>query len=186
MREPLDAARLARVLDAFGRAADAPVRIYLVGGATAVLEGWRTSTIDVDFVMRPENAALLRAVPALKERLAVNVELASPLDFIPVPPGWEARSPFVGQCGRAAVHHFDPYAQAMAKVERGHRRDLDDVRAMVARGLVRPAEAWRYFARLEPELYRFPAVDAPGFRAAVVEAFGAPGAPEAREGDATG
>jgi hypothetical protein len=173
VRELVDAARLARVLDAFGRAADAPVRVYLVGGATAVVEGWRASTVDIDFAMRPENAALLRAVPDLKERFAVNVELASPLDFIPVPAGWEGRSPFVVRRGRANVHHFDPYAQALAKVERGHRRDLDDVRAMVARGLVAPAAARRYFAEIEPELYRFPAVDPPSFRAAVADAFGA-------------
>lgn len=174
MRDPVDAPRLARVLDAFGRVADAPLRVYLVGGATAVAEGWRAATVDVDFVMRPESAALLRAVPALKERLGVNVELASPLDFIPVPPGWEDRSPFVRQAGAAAVHHFDLYAQALAKVERGHGRDLGDVRAMVARGLIAPAAAWRYFARIEPELYRFPAIDPPAFRAAVARAFGGP------------
>jgi hypothetical protein len=46
--------------------------------ATAVLLGWRGTTIDVDFVMRPEDDALLRAIPALKEELQINVELASP------------------------------------------------------------------------------------------------------------
>ena len=108
----------------------------------------------------------------MREPVAVNVELASPLDFVPVPPGWEDRSPLAARVGRVAFHHFDPYAQAIAKVERGHRRDLDDVRAMVvALGLVDPARARAYFARVEPELYRFPAVDPPSFRAAVDAAF---------------
>ncbi|MGH8594400.1 MAG: hypothetical protein ACREV3_11235 [Gammaproteobacteria bacterium] len=49
-------------MEAFGRAAGRDVRIYLVGGTTAVLMGWRASTIDVDFVMRPEDDALLRAI----------------------------------------------------------------------------------------------------------------------------
>jgi hypothetical protein len=32
--------------------------------------------------------------------------------------------------------HHDLYAQALAKLERGHDRDLDDVDQMLARGLV--------------------------------------------------
>ena len=34
--------------------------------------------------------------------------------------------------------HYDLYAQALAKVERGHARDLADVEAMLERGLVDP------------------------------------------------
>lgn len=179
MRAPIDAARLRRVLEALARAADGELRVYLVGGSTAVAYGWRASTVDVDFVMRPEDPAVLRALPALKERLAVNVELASPLDFVPVAPGWEARSPLAARIGRVAFHHFDLYAQALAKVERGHRRDLDDVRAMVALGLVDPVRARASFALIEPELYRFPAIDPPSYRRAVDAAFPAAG-PAAR------
>ena len=117
MREPVDAARIRRLLEALGRAAERDVRVYLVGGTTAVLMGWRASTIDVDFVMRPEDDAVLRAIPALKERLAMNVELASPADFIPLPAGWEERGTFVGRFGRIDAYHFDLYAQALANSE---------------------------------------------------------------------
>ena len=72
-------------MEALARAADRELRVYLVGGTTAVLVGWRSSTIDVDLVTSPENDALPRAIPAIKERLRVNVELASRLDFIPEP-----------------------------------------------------------------------------------------------------
>lgn len=109
---------------------------------------------------------------ALKERLQMNLEIASPADFIPVPAGWEERSPFIGQEGRAAFHHFDLYAQALAKIERGHRQDLADVREMLTRGLVAPERALEYLTRMEPELYRFPAIHPPAFRRAVEEAFG--------------
>jgi hypothetical protein len=159
-------------MEAFGRAARSDVRVYLVGGATAVLIGWRATTIDVDFVMRPEDDAILRAIPAMKESLQINLELASPADFIPVPPGWEDRGTFVAQAGRVGFFHFDLYAQALAKVERGHRQDLTDVDEMIARGLVEPRRAIEYFARIEPDLYRFPAIDPPTFRRAVEEAFG--------------
>jgi len=171
MRDEADRERIRRVMEAFGRAATGPVRVYLVGGTTAVLLGWRMTTIDVDFVMRPDDEGILRAIPALKETLRVNLEMASPADFIPVPVGWEDRGMFVAQEGLVAFYHFDLYAQALAKVERGHRHDLADVREMIRRRLVIPANALEYFARMEPELYRFPAIDARSFRRAVEEAF---------------
>jgi hypothetical protein len=170
MRAPADVARIHQLMEAFARAADHDVRVYFVGGTTAVLAGWRSSTIDVDFVMRPEDDAILRAIPALKERLQINVELASPLDFIPVPPGWEDRSPEIARVGRVRFHHFDLYAQALAKHERGHRQDVADVREMSQRGLVTPSQLLAYFERVEPELYRYPAIDPPSFRRAVEEA----------------
>ncbi len=172
MRALADRERIQRLLDAFGRVARNDVRIYLVGGGTAVFLGWRATTIDVDLVMRPEDDALLREIPRLKEALEINVELASPLDFIPVPPGWEDRGTFVLQTGRVGVWHFDLYAQALAKVERGHRQDVADVQEMLARGLIERRRALEYFARIEAELFRFPAIDAPSFRRAVEEAFG--------------
>lgn len=171
MRSLADRERIHRLMEAFGRAARADVRVHLVGGATAVLIGWRGTTIDVDFVMRPEDDALLRAIPALKEELQINVELASPADFIPLPPGWEDRGTFVAQIGRVAFFHFDLYGQALAKVERGHRQDLNDVREMLARGLIERGRALEYFARIEPELYRFPALDPVTFRRAVEASF---------------
>ncbi|HEY4632885.1 MAG TPA: hypothetical protein VIH00_03125, partial [Candidatus Limnocylindrales bacterium] len=83
----------------------------------------------VDLVMRPESDALLRAIPLLKERLRLNVELASPDQFLPVPAGREQRSPVITRIGRVTVRHYDFCAQALAKLERGHARDMADVRA---------------------------------------------------------
>jgi hypothetical protein len=161
-------------MEALGRAATRDVRVYLVGGTTAVLLGWRPSTVDVDLVMRPEDDSLLRAIRDLKESLQLNVELASPGDFLPVPEGWEERSRFIAQVGRVAFYHYDLYAQALAKVERGHRQDLEDVREMLARGLIEPRKALDYFARMEPSLHRFPAIHPPALRTAVERAFGQP------------
>jgi hypothetical protein len=156
-----------------GRAADRPGRAYLTGGATAVLEGWRASTIDVDVVFAPDTDALLRAVPALKEELRLNVELVSPAHFIPELPGWEERSAFVGQEGPLAFHHYDFYAQALAKLERGHAKDTEDVGAMIERGLVAPPRLRELFGAIEPSLYRFPAIDPKLFRRSVVALTGA-------------
>ena len=159
-------------MDSLGREAGVEARVYFTGGATAVLYGWRSSTIDIDIKCVPESDRLFRAIPRIKETLRVNVELASPLDFIPVPPGWEERSPYIGRAGDIAYHHFDLYAQALAKVERGHAQDLQDVQEMIRRGLVEPARALEYLGEIEPNLYRYPALDPASFRRAVEDVFG--------------
>ena len=158
-------------MDRLGRAASTALRVYFVGGTSAVLIGWRSATIDVDLMIRPHDDALLRAIPEAKEALDINLELASPADFIPLPAGWEERSPLIERRHLVAFHHFDFYSQALAKVERGHRQDIDDVNAMLERGLVAREEARRRFDEIEPELYRFPAIDPPTFRRAVETMF---------------
>jgi hypothetical protein len=179
VREIADKARIETFLTALAREATAATDVFVVGGTSAVLIGWRASTIDIDLVIRPESNAMLRAIPSLKERLKVNVELASPDQFIPVPVGWEERSPVAMRIGRVTVRHYDFVAQALAKIERGHGRDLADVEAMTARGLISGPEVRAMFARMEPELYRFPAIDPPSFRRAVDEIFPAPTSPNA-------
>ena len=136
-------------MDGFARAARNPTRVYLVGGTTAVLLGWRQTTIDIDFVIRPEDDSILRELPAMKERLEINLELASPLDFIPVPEGWEDRSPLIKTIGNVSFHHFDPYAQVLAKIERGHAKDMTDAREFLDRGLIDPRRLRAYFAEIE-------------------------------------
>ena len=174
MRQVADLERIRRFMQAFGAAAEVATRVYFTGGATAVLLGWRDSTIDVDIKVEPDTDALFRAIPRIKESLQLNVELASPIDFIPVRPGWQDRSPFIAQEGLASFHHFDPYAQALAKVERGHSQDLADVREMLTRGLIDSRAAWQYFSSIESQLYRYPAVHPASFRRSVEEAFGPP------------
>ncbi len=171
MREIADKSRIEAFLTALAREATADTHVYLVGGTSAVLVGWRPSTVDIDLVMRPESDAMLRAIPLLKERLRLNVELASPDQFIPVPPGWEQRSPVITRIERVTFHHYDFTAQALAKVERGHARDLADVEQMRERGLISAIDVRRQFDMIEPQLYRFPAVDPDSFRAAVDAVF---------------
>ena len=171
MRQLADKARVDAFLTALAREATVDTDIFVVGGTSAVIAGWRDTTIDVDLVMRPESDAMLRAIPALKERLQLNVELASPDQFIPVPAGWEQRSPVISRMGRVTVRHYDFCAQALAKIERGHARDLADVEAMAARGLITGRQVREMFTRMEPELFRFPAIDPPSFRRAVDAVF---------------
>ena len=52
-----------------GQAARVEGRVYLTGGATAVLHGWRETTTDIDIKLIPDRDELLREIPRLKEEL---------------------------------------------------------------------------------------------------------------------
>lgn len=169
MRDPLTAPRLRDFMKRLGEVATAETAIYLTGGATSVLLGWRETTLDVDLKFVPERDEFFRAIPRLKEELRINVELASPPDFIPPLPGWESRSPFIAREGRVSWHHFDPYSQALAKIERGHARDVGDVAQLIQRGLVDPRRLQEYFERIKPDLARYPAIDPGAFTRKVDE-----------------
>lgn len=167
MREKVSAEALEKFMTEIGRAANKNARVYFVGGATAVLLGWRETTIDVDLKLIPEVNQILKALPDLKERLHLNIELAAPDDFIPPLPGWEERSGFIRREGAIDFFHYDFYAQALAKIERGHSTDLSDVHHMIAEGLVEPARLLEFFSRIEDQLYKYPALDGKTFRADV-------------------
>ena len=103
----------------------------------------------------------------MKENLEINVELASPGDFIPELPDWQSRSALIATQGRLSFYHYDFYAQTLAKIERGHARDREDVRELIARDLVEPQRVLSLFGQIEPQLYRYPAIDPRSFRHAV-------------------
>ncbi len=163
MRPPVDRNRIEQLARRLAETAAVPTTIYLTGGATAVIEGWRASTVDVDLRFEPDSDELLRALPELKEQLQINIELASPPDFIPELPGWRERSTLVLETGNVQVRHFDPYSQALSKIERGFSQDLEDVQSMIRDGLVEPARLRELYARIEPHLYRYPAIDPAAF-----------------------
>ena len=118
----------------------------------------------------PKAIALgLDRVSAVLKKL--NVELACPSHFIPELPGWRDRSLFIESHGLLTARHYDFYSQALAKIERGHTLDLLDVEQLLLRGLVEPTRLRELFELIEPQLYRYPAVDPPSFRRAVERAL---------------
>jgi hypothetical protein len=168
MRRPVDRAGLEAFIHAVGRAAHFPARVYFVGGATAVLHGWRDTTADIDLRCIGDED-LAPTLSRLRDELEVCIELTSPDQFIPPLPGWEERSPFIGREGPVDFLHYDLYSQALAKIERGFARDLADVREMVDAGLVEKARLLECFEEIRGELPRFPAIDVPSFERGVRE-----------------
>ena len=83
MRTLADAARLRAFMRALGAESDAEGDVFFTGGATAALIGWRDTTIDADLLIVPDTDRMLRLLPKLKESLNLNLELASPAQFLP-------------------------------------------------------------------------------------------------------
>jgi hypothetical protein len=159
VRAETNKAKVLELLKAIGLAARGGGTLYLTGGATAVLEGWRNSTVDVDLKLDPEPPGVFEGLATLKDSLDMNVELASPDQFVPALPGWKERSRFIGNFGAVSCYHFDPYTQALSKLEREHERDLLDVRAMVERGWVELKVLLDLVDRAEGDFLRFPGLD---------------------------
>lgn len=170
MRKPTDKKKIAEFMRQLGRRADVECRVFLTGGATAVLLGWRESTIDIDLKLDPELDEVFRALPDIKESLDINIELAAPSDFIPPLPGWQDRSSYIGREGKISFFNYDPYSQALAKIERGHEQDMNDVRKMFESGLVLREKVVEMFEQIKPLLYKYPAIDPQKFADAVSKA----------------
>ncbi|MFN9556837.1 MAG: hypothetical protein ACK56O_21470, partial [Dolichospermum sp.] len=119
MRANIDTQKLERLMQLLGREAQGSGCIYFTGGASALLIGWRNSTVDVDIRLDPEPPGIFQAIAKLKQELNINIELASPQDFLPPLPGWRDRSVFIGKQGQISFYHYDFTAQALAKLSRG-------------------------------------------------------------------
>lgn len=172
MRPDVGRERVLELLAALGRRLRNPHTLYLVGGSSAVLVGWRPSTRDVDVRPEPDSDELLRIIDDLKRTLDINIELASPLDFLPELDGWRDRSPYVGAWGSLHVRHLDFRLQALAKLERGLDTDVADVRTMLSRRLVTAEELHDGFEAMQASLFRFPAVDPGRFAGRLADVAG--------------
>lgn len=67
MRLESDKFKIESFMVAMGKQVRGKGRIYLTGGATAVLHGWRSMTIDIDIKPDPEPAGLFEAIALLKD-----------------------------------------------------------------------------------------------------------------------
>jgi hypothetical protein len=143
-------------------------RVFFVGGGTAVLEGWRTSTIDAD--LYADKDEIFHDVQAIKERLQLNIEFARPEDFVPALAGSDARHIFVETVGKVSFYHYDPYAQLLSKVVRGFNRDMQDAGRFLESGMV-DAKRFRALVNAIPDkaYSKYPALS----RRAVLEAVDA-------------
>lgn len=159
MRPNVDNKKIEQLMQALGREARGSGCIYFTGGASALLIGWRSSTVDVDIRLDPEPPGIFEAIAKLKQELNINIELASPQDFLPPLPGWRDRSVFISKQGKISFYHYDFTAQALSKLSRGFERDINDVQAMYEQRLFSLTKLGDCFEAIAPELIRFPSID---------------------------
>ncbi len=169
MRRKVTRESLQRFMEELAAAARTPGKVFFTGGATALLLGFREQTIDIDLRLDPEPQGVFEAIASLKNRLQVNVELASPMDFIPPRPDWQSHSQLIRTIGAVEFYHFDFTLQALAKIERGHSQDLNDAKDLLRGGFVPIADLREALAQIEPSLVRYPAIDPKQFRNKVQE-----------------
>src|SRR5688572_12784934 len=105
MRRKVTVATLKQFMQEFAAAAKGPGNVYFTGGATALLLGFRDQTLDIDLKLNPEPAGAFEAIAILKNRLNLNVELASPDDFIPPAGDWRERSGYIESIGPVQFFH---------------------------------------------------------------------------------
>jgi hypothetical protein len=66
--------------------------------------------------------------------------------------------------GKLQFYHYDLELQALAKLERGHSQDLEDVTNLIRTGNVTTQELRRKFKEVEPNLIRYSAVNIEKFK----------------------
>src|SRR6266850_8187680 len=164
MRRRVTTSTLRKFMEELAAAARSSGKVYFTGGATALLLGFREQTIDVDIKLDPEPKGAFEAIAILKNRLDLNVELASPDDFIPATADWRERSRHIASIGSVQFFHYDFSLQALSKLERGHEQDLADVTSLVRGGYVTAADLRSTLAQIEPRLVRYPAIDPQEFK----------------------
>lgn len=120
--------------------------------------------MDIDLRLDPEPPGIFQAIAKIKRELNINIELASPQDFLPPLPGWRERSVFIARKGQISFYHYDFTAQALSKLSRGYDRDVDDVIAMYEQRLFSLTDLRNCFEAIKPELIRFPSLSSDNLR----------------------
>lgn len=151
-----------------GRIVRKPAAVYLTGGSTAILLGFREGTIDID--MAGDLDEIFSAIPKLKIDLNINIELAKPTDFVPGLPGENERHVYIGSFGPATFYHFDPYGQVFSKIVRAHGTDIQDAKDLAHRELADPTKISEMVKKLpDREFHRYPRLNRESVERAVAD-----------------
>lgn len=158
MRDNSDIKRINKFIQKVGELVKVPINVYFSGGATAIMFGIRETTIDVDIRFEPDEMQMYKAIQTLKEKLNMNIELASPFDFIPALPQWKERNIFITSSNKVNFFHCDLYSQIISKIQRGWKQDLLDAEGFMKHNIDKNLLK-RLFYSVKPDFIKFPAID---------------------------
>ncbi|MFN9173947.1 MAG: hypothetical protein ACK58N_05385 [Synechocystis sp.] len=67
MRSSVDPQKIEQLMEALGKEARGSGCIYFTSGASALLIGWRSSTVGIDIRLDPEPSGIFQAIAKLKQ-----------------------------------------------------------------------------------------------------------------------
>ena len=160
MRHNVTKADIEKFLDALGKSFHKPGRLYLAGAALVHI-GLRSGfTMDIDVAIEASDEdEMVTAIRRLVEKMQINVEFASPGDFIPLPTQWMAQARYVGRYGSIDVFYFDFYSLALSKISRGNERDLIDVQLLFQKKLITLEELDAAYNEVLPRMGKRPYIN---------------------------
>jgi hypothetical protein len=158
MRPNVDKRQIENFLKNLGRTFRKPGRLYLVGGAALVHAGLRSgSTQDIAVEVRAAaEDEMVNAIRQLKETLKINIEFASPGDFIPLPGQWEMNAKYIARYGTIDVFYFDFYSIALSKIQRGSTRDINDVKLLLLQKIIILQDLYTAYNEILPHVGKRP------------------------------
>ena len=159
--ENVTKADIEKFLNALGKTYRKAGRLYLAGGAALVHMGLRSgSTLDIDVVIEASNEdEMITAIRRLVEQMQINIEFASPADFIPIPSQWAAHAKYIGRYGKIDAFYFDLYSLALSKISRSSDRDLVDVKLLVQQKLIMLDELDAAYQEVLPRMGKRPYIN---------------------------
>ncbi|MBI4887663.1 MAG: hypothetical protein HY824_11270 [Acidobacteria bacterium] len=125
-------------LDAAGRALSAPVDVHCLGGfVVSVCHGLTRPTVDVDVLSATPHERLQELLSIGGRGSALARKYRVYLDHVTVatvPDGYEARLQpvFADRFDKLRLFALEPHDLALAKLERNHEVDRDDVRFLAS------------------------------------------------------
>ena len=118
------------------------------------------ATMDIDVAIEASDEdEMVTAIRRIVEQMQINVEFASPGDFIPLPTQWMAQAHYVGRYGAVDVFYFDFYSLALSKISRGNNRDLIDVKLLLQQKLLRWKESDAAYREVLPRIGKRPYIN---------------------------
>jgi hypothetical protein len=156
--KPIDSKLAEEFLERLGRCYRQAGSLYLVGGSSLILLAAKKTTLDIDLkidVPPTHHDEFIRCLRQIGREMAINVEPASPDEFLPLPAGYQERRRFIGRYGSLDVYHFDFYSVALGKLQRGNEKDYADVINMVRAKLIELETLEQFFADILPKLESF-------------------------------
>lgn len=161
MRHTVTKVDIEQFLNVLGKNFRKPGRLYLVGGAALVHMGLRGgSTLDIDVVVESANEdEMVTAIRRIVDQAQINIEFASPEDFIPIPAQWTSQARYIGRYGSVDVFYFDFYSIALSKIARGTDRDLVDVKLLVQQQVIMLAGLDAAYTEVLPRMGKRPYIN---------------------------